>query len=416
LCWRAKSVFLSWNGEFVEKETDVAHQPDSNVIETVVQLLCESGLSQMAEAVRIMLNEAMRIERCQALEAGPYERNERRRGYANGFKPKTLETRLGAMTVQVPQTRGVEFYPSALEKGVRSERALKLAVAEMYVQGVSTRKVTEVMQQLCGLEVSSAQVSRATQLLDEELTAWRQRRLGDIPYLVLDARYEKVRHGGSVVSCAVLIAVGINPEGHRMLLGVSVSLSEAEVHWREFLAGLQDRGLHGVKLIVSDDHSGLKAAREARFPGVPWQRCQFHLQQNAGHYVPRVSMRSEVAADLRAIFDAPDRAEADRRLELAVRKYEKTAPKLSAWLVANVPDGLTVFALPPSHRRRLRTSNLIERLNKEVKRRTRVAALFPNEAALLRLVSAVLMEISEEWETEKIYLRMENGGRITREE
>lgn len=394
----------------------MAHQPDSNVIETVVQLLCESGLSQMAEAVRIMLNEAMRIERCQALEAGPYERNERRRGYANGFKPKTLETRLGAMTVQVPQTRGVEFYPSALEKGVRSERALKLAVAEMYVQGVSTRKVTEVMQQLCGLEVSSAQVSRATQLLDEELTAWRQRRLGDIPYLVLDARYEKVRHGGSVVSCAVLIAVGINPEGHRMLLGVSVSLSEAEVHWREFLAGLQDRGLHGVKLIVSDDHSGLKAAREARFPGVPWQRCQFHLQQNAGHYVPRVSMRSEVAADLRAIFDAPDRAEADRRLELAVRKYEKTAPKLSAWLVANVPDGLTVFALPPSHRRRLRTSNLIERLNKEVKRRTRVAALFPNEAALLRLVSAVLMEISEEWETEKIYLRMENGGRITREE
>lgn len=394
----------------------MAHQPDSNVIETVVQLLCESGLSQMAEAVRIMLNEAMRIERCQALEAGPYERNDRRRGYANGFKPKTLETRLGAMTVQVPQTRGVEFYPSALEKGVRSERALKLAVAEMYVQGVSTRKVTEVMQQLCGLEVSSAQVSRATQLLDEELTAWRQRRLGDIPYLVLDARYEKVRHGGSVVSCAVLIAVGINPEGHRMLLGVSVSLSEAEVHWREFLAGLQDRGLHGVKLIVSDDHSGLKAAREARFPGVPWQRCQFHLQQNAGHYVPRVSMRSEVAADLRAIFDAPDRAEADRRLELAVRKYEKTAPKLSAWLVANVPDGLTVFALPPSHRRRLRTSNLIERLNKEVKRRTRVATLFPNEAALLRLVSAVLMEISEEWETEKIYLRMENGGRITREE
>lgn len=394
----------------------MAHQPDSSVVETVVQLLCESGLSQMAEAVRIMLNEAMRIERCQALEAGPYERNERRRGYANGFKPKTLETRLGAMTVQVPQTRGVEFYPSALEKGVRSERALKLAVAEMYVQGVSTRKVTEVMQQLCGLEVSSTQVSRAAQLLDEELTAWRKRPLDEIPYLVLDARYEKVRHGGSVVSCAVLIAVGINPEGHRTLLGVSVALSEAEVHWREFLAGLQDRGLHGVKLIVSDDHAGLKAAREARLAGVPWQRCQFHLQQNAGHYVPRVSMRSEVAADLRAIFDAPERVEADRQLELAVRKYEKTAPKLAAWLAANVPDALTVFALPPSHRRRLRTSNLLERLNKEIKRRTRVATLFPNEAALLRLVSAVLMEISEEWETQKIYLRMENSGSIAWEE
>jgi len=370
----------------------------------------------MAEAVRIMLNEAMRIERSQVIEAEPYQRSDHRRGYANGFKPKTLDTRLGTMTVQVPQTRGVAFYPSALEKGVRSERALKLAVAEMYVQGVSTRKVTEVMQQLCGLEVSSTQVSRAAQLLDEELSAWRQRPIGEMPYLVLDARYEKVRHGGSVISCAVLIAVGITPDGHRTLLGVSVSLSEAEVHWREFLGSLQDRGLHAVQLIVSDDHAGLKAAREARFAGVPWQRCQFHLQQNAGHYVPRIGMRGELAADLRAIFDAPDRAEADRRLELTVRKYERTAPKLAAWLSANVPDGLTVFALPAAHRRRLRTSNLLEPLNKEIKRRTRVATLFPNEAALLRLVSAVLMEISEEWETEKLYLRMENSGPLTREE
>ena len=394
----------------------MAHQPESNVVDTVVQLLCESGLSQMAEAVRIMLNEAMRLERCQAIEAEPYQRSERRKGYANGFKPKTLDTRLGKITFQVPQTRGMEFYPSALEKGVRSERALKLAVAEMYVQGVSTRKVTEVMRQLCGLEVSSTQVSRATELLDQELNAWRQRPIGEIPYLVLDARYEKVRHGGSVVSCAVLIAVGITPEGHRSLLGVSVSLSEAEVHWREFLASLQDRGLHGVRMIVSDDHAGLKAARDSRFPAVPWQRCQFHLQQNAGHYVPRLAMRTDLAVDLRGIFDAPDRVEADRRLELIVRKYEKTAPKLSAWLSANVPDGLTVFALPVAHRRRLRTSNLLERLNKEIKRRTRVATLFPNEASLLRLVSAVLMEISEEWETEKIYLRMENSGLVNQEE
>jgi len=394
----------------------MAHQSESNVVDTVVQLLCESGLSQMAEAVRIMLNEAMRLERIQVIEAKPYQRTESRRGYANGFKPKTLDTRLGAITFQVPQTRNVEFYPSALEKGVRSERALKLAIAEMYVQGVSTRKVTEVMQQLCGLDVSSTQVSRATQLLDEELTAWRQRPIGEIPYLVLDARYEKVRHGGSVVSCAVLIAVGITPEGHRSLLGVSVSLSEAEVHWREFLGSLQERGLHGVRLIVCDDHTGLKAARQARFAGVLWQRCQFHLQQNAGHYVPRIEMRSDVAADLRAIFDAPDRPEADRRLEMTIRKYEKSAPKLATWLSANVPEGLTVFALPAAHRRRLRTSNLLERLNKEIKRRTRVATLFPNEAALLRLVSAVLMEISEEWETEKIYLRMENSGVFTQQE
>jgi len=212
-----------------------------------------------------------------------------------------------------------------------------------------------------------------------------------------------------VVSCAVLIAVGITLEGHRTLLGVSVSLSEAEVHWREFLASLQARGLHGVKLIVSDNHAGLNAARQARFASVPWQRCQFHVQQNAGHFVPRIEMRTDLAADLRAVFDAPDRTEADRRLEMAIRKYEKSAPKLAAWLAENVPDSLTVFAFPAQHRRRLRTSNLLERLNKEIKRRTRVATLFPNEAALLRLVSAVLMEISEEWETEKIYLRMENS-------
>lgn len=385
-------------------------RPEPSVIETVVDLLTENGLSQMAEVVRILLNEAMRIERSQVLEAEPYQRSEKRRGYANGYKPKTVATRLGDIDFQVPQARGVEFYPSALEKGLRSERALKVAVAEMYVQGVSTRKVTAVMEQLCGLEVSSTQVSRAAKLLDQELTAWRNRPIGETPYLLLDARYEKVRHGGSVVSCAVLIAAAVGEDGRRSVLGVSVSLSEAEVHWRDFLASVQERGLHGVKLIVSDDHAGLKAAREARFAGVPWQRCQFHLQQNAGKFVPRVSMRGEVAADLRAIFDAPDLAEAKRRLELAVKKYEKTAPKLSAWLQESVPESLTVFALPAAHRRKLRTSNLLERLNKEIKRRTRVATLFPNESALLRLVSAVLMEISEEWETEKIYLRMENSG------
>lgn len=239
-------------------------------------------------------------------------------------------------------------------------------------------------------------MSRAAELLDQELNAWRQRPIGEIRYLILDARYEKVRHGGSVVSCAVLIAVGVTDDGRRSVLGVSVSLSEAEVHWRDFLAGLQERGLHGVQGIVSDDHPGLRAALQARFPGVPWQRCQFHLQQNAGHFVPRVDMRAEVAADLRAVFDAPDRTEADRRLEMTVSKYEKSAPKLSAWLAANVPEGLTVFTFPSAHRRRLRTTNLLERLNKEIKRRTRVATLFPNEASLLRLVSAVLMEISEE--------------------
>ncbi len=387
----------------------MAHQADDNVIENVVQLLCESGLSHMADAMRLMLNEAMRIERSQALDAGPYQRTEKRRGYANGFKPKTLSTRVGELALQVPQVRGeIEFYPSALERGVRSERALKCAIAEMYVKGVSTRKVTAVMSELCGLEVSSTQVSRATRLLDEELNEWRNRPLGEVPYVFLDARYEKVRHGGAVVSCAVLMAFGVDESGRRTVLGVSVSLSEAEVHWRDFFASLQARGLSGVRLLISDDHAGLKAAREARFPGLPWQRCQFHLQQNAGHYVPRLEMRREVATDLRAIFESTDRLDAERRLRQTVDKYAQRAPKLSAWLEANVADSFTVFTFPPTHRRRLRTSNLMERVSKELKRRTRVATLFPNEASLLRLVSAVLIEISEEWETEKTYLGMNN--------
>jgi putative transposase len=343
------------------------------------------------------------------LEAAPYQRTEKRRGYANGFKPKTVTTRLGELALEVPPVRGeVAFYPSALERGVRSGRALKCAIAEMYVQGVSTRKVTEVMRELCGLDVSGTQVSRATRLLDEELYRWRNRPLSAVPYVFLDARYEKGRQGGSVVSCAVLMAFGVDHTGHRTVLGVSVSLSEAEVHWRDFFAGLQERGLAGVLLLVSDDHAGLKAAREARFPGVPWQGCQFHLQRNAAHYVPRLEMRREAAADLRAVFESRDRLEAERKLRQAVDKYAPKAPELSSWMEADVAESLTVFAFPEAHRRRLRTSNLMERISQEIKRRTRVAALFPNEAALLRLVSAVLMEISEEWESEKTYLRMQN--------
>jgi len=346
------------------------------------------------------------------LGAKPYERTPNRRGFANGFKPKTMATRMGKVNLSVPQVRGdVDFYPSSLERGARSERALKLAVAEMYVQGVSTRKVTKVLEELCGLEISSTQVSRASELLDEELSKWRERPLGEVPYMLLDARYEDVRHGGSVVSCAVLIAAGIDARGKRTVLGVSISLSEAETHWREFLKSLHDRGLFGVKYVVSDAHPGLKAALKASQPGVLWQRCQFHLQQNAGHYVPKVSMRKEVASDLRDVFNALDLKQAQRRLAEKVEKYKDTAPKLSEWMEKNVPEGLTVFALPAAHRVRMRTTNMLELLNKEIKRRTTVATLFPNEASVLRLVSAMLMETSEEWETGKIYLSMDNRSK-----
>jgi transposase-like protein len=379
-------------------------EPHERGWQDVLELLADHGFDGLAQSLQILLNEAMKLERSAVLEAQPYQRTPQRRGYANGFKPKTVKTRVGRLELAVPQTRGVEFYPSALERGTRSERALKLAVAEMYLQGVSTRKVTAVMETLCGLEVTSTQVSRAVQSLDVELEQWRIRPLGEIAYLMLDARYEKVRVNGSVVSCALLVATGITPDGQRTILGVSVSLSEAEVHWREFLASLQERGLHGVRLIVSDDHKGLEAARQARFAGVPWQRCQFHLAKNMLQYLPPNLSQKEASDDLRAAFNALNRSEADRLLGLMVAKYASLAPKLADWLEENVPEGLTVFAFPAEHRRRIRTNNTLERLNRELKRRTRVASLFPNDASLLRLATAVLMETDDEWQTEKRYL------------
>jgi putative transposase len=385
----------------------MTHQTQTTALDQITELLAEHGFDGLAQAVTVLLNEVMKIERSHALGAAPYQRSEQRTGHANGYKPKTLHTRLGPLTLEVPQTRGVDFYPSALEKGIRSERALKLAVAEMYIQGVSTRKVAAITEALCGLEVTSGEVSRAAQSLDSELEKWRGRPIGETPYLILDARYENVRHGGSVVPCAVLVAIGIDTKGKRSILGVSVSLSEAEAHWRDFLASLSGRGLHGVKLVVSDAHGGLKEALKARLTGVPWQRCQFHLVENALAFVPKTTMRKAVVASLRAIFDAPDRPEAERQSAIAVKKYRASAPKLADWLESNIPEGLAVFALPASHRRRLRTINMLERLNKELKRRTRVAGLFPNEASALRLVSAVAMEISEEWETNRKYLTME---------
>ena len=389
----------------------MTHHPQPTSIDRILTLVAEEGFEGMAEAIRVLLNEAMRVERSSFLGAGPHERTESRRGRANGYKPKTIQSRVGALTVDVPQVRGVEggerYYPRCLEKGQRSERALRLAVAEMYVQGVTTRRVETVLKELCGdLEISSSSVSRAVQLLDEELERWRTRPLGAYTYLLLDARYEKVRHGGSVRDCALLVAVGVDREGRRSVLGTSVSLSEAEVHWRTFLASLQERGLHGVELITSDAHQGLRAALAARFAGAAWQRCQFHLQQNAQAYVPRLKQRREVAADLRAVFNATCRREAEEKIRAAVNKWEEAAPDLARWIEENMAQGLTVFdhGLSEAQRKRLRTTNGLENLNQQLRRRTRVAGLFPNEASLLRLASAVLMEISEEWETGRRYL------------
>jgi putative transposase len=387
----------------------MTHPTQCSGYREAIQLLAEHGFDGLAEAIELLLNEVMKIERCEALGAAPYQRTEQRRGYANGYKDKTVHSRIGDLHLDVPQTRDVEFYPQALERGIRSERALTAALAEMYVQGVSTRKVSKIVEELCGHEVSSSTVSRLTTGLDKELQRWRERPLDDVPYLILDARYEHVRRGGTVVDMALFVAIGITPDGRRTVLGVSVSDSEAEVHWREFFKSLLARGLYGVRYLVSDAHEGLKAARQACFAGVPWQRCQFHLMQNAMRYIPSEAMQEDVVADLRDVFDAPDRAEADRRLHCAVEKYADAAPKLVDWMETNVPESLTVFCLPARHRVRMRTSNMLERLNRELKRRTRVVSIFPNEASLLRLASAVLMEVDEGWMSGRKYLTMETN-------
>ena len=385
----------------------MTHQKELTGIELALEAIIADGMEGLESAVSLLINEAMKIERSRTLNAEPWQRTSGRKGYANGYKPRSLNTRVGKLSLQIPKVRGeVPFIPKAIERGTRSERALKLAIAEMYLKGVSTRKVNDVMEKLCGLEVTSEEVSRCTKLLDGQLEKWRSRPIGSIPYLMLDARYEKVRQDGAVRSCAVFIAAGIQADGKRIILGTSVALSEAEVHWRQFLASLKKRGIHGLKLICSDDHEGLKAALKRTFNGVLWNRCQVHLQRNAFSYIPKRHMRATVAQDIRDIFNAPDLEEADRLLGLTIEKYRPKASKLSEWMENNLQEGFAVFKIPKHHRKRLRSTNMVERLNKEIKRRTRVAGLFPNESSLLRLVSAILMETSEEWETGKAYLRM----------
>lgn len=388
---------------------DLDRSNDALFVELFETLNSENG-DQMRSLLQSLLNISMKLEREGALGAKPYERSEERKGHANGFKPKTYNSRLGQLDLQIPQVRGFSFYPQSLEKGSRSERALKLAVAEMYLKGVSTRRVEAITQALCGLEFSSMQVSRAAQELDVEFEKFRNRPLGLYRYIFLDATYLKIRHDGTVIDQAVLIAYGVNLFGRREILGVSTNLSEAEVHWRSFLESLVKRGLSGLELITSDDHSGLKNALRSVFPSVKWQRCQFHMTQNALAYAPKRSLREPIAEAMKEIFNSRSMQEARQRTKEIVQRFTKSAPEFVNWLEGNIEESLTCFLFPKQHRKRIRTTNGLERVNREVKRRTRVAVLFPNAASALRLVTGVLLEIHEEWITGKLYLDMNVSG------
>jgi transposase-like protein len=381
-------------------------ETESKVVREIYQVLVENGLEGLNQAFQTLLNEAMVLERAQHLQAAPYERSSERRGHANGFKDKTVLTRSGPLELKIPQVRDSSFYPQALEKGYRSEKALKLALAEMYVQGVSTRKVKKVTEQLCGAEISATEVSRVAKLLDEELEKFRQRPLGKFPYVFIDATYQRVRIDKVLRSAAVLVAIGVNEQGQREVLGVSVSISEAETHWKQFLESLVGRGLCSVSLIISDDHTGLKAARQAVLPEVPWQRCQFHMAQNAQSYARKQSMRYEIGQAMRDIFGCPSLEDAREMVQKIIKRYEKSASDFVDWLEENVEEGFTVYQFPRAHWKKLRTTNPLERVNREIRRRTRVATLFPNEDSCLRLVTAVLQEIHEEWVTGNVFVPM----------
>ena len=382
-------------------------------IEAVLEHLISHGATDMGRLFGQLYELAMQIEREQFLQAGHYERTPDRQGYANGYKPKRIDTPAGTVKVQVPKTsdhNGEAFYPQSLERGQRSSRAVMLAVAEMYIKGVSTRQAEDVMREFGIESLSSTQVSRATKLLDDELEAWRTRPLGQMKYLILDARYEKARQDGVVRDVALLSAVGIGTDERRHVLGLSVKLSEAEIHWRDFLESLTGRGMCGVEFIVSDDHSGLKAARRAVFGAATWQRCQFHLSMNAVQHAPNRDIKSRIGRQLRAVWNASTLQTAQAELGTLVAAYREKHSDFADWLENNIPEGLAVFCLPEPHRKRMRTSNGIERpIQQELKRRTTKVRVFPNVQSLERLATAVLVEIDEKWETEnKAYIKWEN--------
>ena len=372
----------------------------------ILEELMEEGAGAFRKVIEKLLNLAMELERSEFLGAEPYERTRERRDHANGFKDKTVATRVGRLKLKIPQVRNLSFYPKSLERGCRSEKALKLAIAEMYVKGVSTRKVSQITEQLCGTEISASQVSRIAQLLDGELEQFRELELGTHRVVYLDAHYEKVRVHGTVQDLAILKAIGVNGWEKREVLGVSVALSEAEVHWREFLQALQRRGLKGVEVVVSDDHAGLRAARRAVVPSIPWQRCQFHLAQNAQAYAHNRAQGREMGQAIRDIFNCPALAEAEAMLTRVAERFAKENPLWVKWLENNIAEGFTVYRLARSTHKKIQTVNGLERVNKEIRRRIRVVGIFPNEDSVLRLTSAVLAEIHEEWLTGRQYLNL----------
>ena len=383
---------------------------DSDVMERLLQEVFSTseGAKRVLEH---LLNQAMQVEAAEHVGAARHERSEDRRGYRNGWKPRTLKTRVGELELAVPQVRACEpYHPSMFAKWQRSERALLVACAEMYFQGVSTRNVGEVLEAMCDGEISSMTVSRVASELDEKLATFRTRRLDATayPYLMIDARYEKVRVEGRVVSQAVLVAVGFTTEGRREVLDWRVGDSESEATWGELFRDLKDRGLKGLKLVTSDAHSGIVAAMKRHFQGVSWQRCRVHFKRELGRKVSYKVLR-ELMGDLVVVFAPEERSECLRRGEEMATKWEGRYPAVAKMLREGLEDCLTVLAFPEHHRRRLRSTNMMENLMKRLKKRSRVVGVFPSRSSCDRLLGAQLLEVHEGWSVEeKPYFNMKN--------
>jgi putative transposase len=359
--------------------------------------------------VERLVQQLLEAEMTEHIGAQPYERTQRRTGQRNGYKPRTLRTRVGTLNLLVPQDREGTFSTRLFSRYQRNEKALVLALMEMYVEGVSTRKVKDITEELCGTSFSKSTVSHLAAGLDSELEAWRKRRLEAeaYPYLFVDARYEKARVDGRVVSQGVLVVSGVREDGFREIVSVEVADTESEATYQELFRSLKRRGLSGVELVVSDDHEGLKAAIARHFQGASHQRCQVHYARNLLGMVG-AARRKELGADLRAIFAAPDRKQALTIASSAAEKWRKKGnEKVACHIEEHIEECLTCLAFPESHRRRIRTTNGLERLNQKIKRRTRVVRIFPNREACLRLVTALCVEQSEEWVTGRRYLDME---------
>ena len=379
----------------------------SSISRTELKQALKDDADFLKPLVQTLVQEILEAEMEEVLGAEKSERTETRRGYRSGYYNRDLITRVGKLELRVPQDRLGQFSTEIFERYQRSEKALVSTLSEMYIQGVSTRKVKAVTEELCGHAFSASTVSSINKKLDRELAVFSERPLEQpYPYLILDARYEKVRIDGVIRSQAVLVALGINWEGRREVLGVSLANRESRNSWKDFIVGLKKRGLRGVEMAITDSHEGLKTALVEVLPEAAWQRCYVHFLRNALDYLPRRG-DDDCLTELRWLYDRRDLEEAQQDLAAWINKWQKRYPRLTSWVEDNIEQTLTYYRWPQKHHKHLRSTNMLERINQEIKRRTFVIRIFPNEASCLRLVRALTVEIHEDWIEQHRYLNME---------